>query len=188
MIKKDAKATIDKLRASGAIDAVDGQAWTEELLGFTKSPSAASGNATAMDLAIKSINQIKAIETKYIEGGKSPAGEKIEGEAVTREIAKRNRQRDQLIIDLEAWEKAETRTPTEINEYAEALLAPQKEAIAREVVKRRWFQGVTGAEYGRWYPSQVEKKKSPYPEYPDAYQENGDWFVMKGKDRYRINP
>ena len=79
-------------------------------------------------------------------------------------------------------------TPGQNADAVEAILAPAKEDLAKEVVKRGWFKGLTGAEYGRWYPSQSEKIKSPYPEYPDAYQEDGNWYIMKGKDRYRINP
>lgn len=29
-------------------------------------------------------------------------------------------------------------------------------------------------------------QKSPYPEYPDAFQENGTWKVMRGGEKYRI--
>ena len=180
--QNEAKEKIDKLRAEGKIDPEDGEAWTEELLGFKKSPTAASGNATAMSLGVKSINQIKAIETKALEDA---------GGDVVGEIAKRNAERNQQIIDLEAWEKAEPRTPTEINQYVESVLAPAKDALAKDIVTKTWFERL----YPKWTTlglistgvRAIRGEENPYKDdYPDAFKVGDNWYVMRDGKRHRI--
>ena len=32
----------------------------------------------------------------------------------------------------------------------------------------------------------IAEDVSPYPSYPDAYQENGNWYIWQNGNRYRI--
>jgi hypothetical protein len=145
---EEAKKIIYEQVALKHLDREDAEGMIEELTGFKKSPSAKSGNATAMDLGIELIKKIRQIRSKAIEdGGQTYEGGKvIEGEDISREVAKSDASFNQMIIDFEAWEKAEPRTPNEINKYTESILAPARDKIARDIVKGKWYDKL----YPKW--------------------------------------
>ena len=182
---EEAKKIIYEQVALKHLDREDAEGMIEELTGFKKSPSAKSGNATAMGLGIESIKKIRQIRSKAIEDGGQTYedGKVIEGEDISREVAKSDASFNQMIIDFEAWEKAEPRTPNEINKYTESILAPARDKIAGDIVKGKWY------EWAGWYPSWLNKQpeENPYKDdYPDAFKVGNDWFVMKDGKRYRI--
>lgn len=184
----EAKKTIDKLRSEGRVDPGDGESWTEELLGFKKT-KATSSTSAATAMAIKTINGIRKVDMDIYKEAEEEKGEDIDLVA----IARRDSNWNQKIIDFNAWVEAEPRTETEINEKVEAMLAPAKEEIAKEVVKRKWWQGPYGSGAAPPFGGsgrdrlKPKEKENPYEkDYPDAYQENGIWYVMKDGKRYRI--
>ena len=132
----------------GHVEREDAESMIEELTGFKKSPTATSGTATAMDLGVKSINQIKGIAAETLKReGLNLKGEKVEPSEVLREIAKVNAYYNQMIIDADATVMAHPEwTPTQVNEHYESVQAPAKEKLAKDIVTN------SGTWFDRWYP------------------------------------
>lgn len=91
----------------------------------------------------------------------------------------------------------EGKTPQQRIDAAEALIAPAKEDAAKEIVKTSfWGRAKQNIKELRAHSSLMsltpglsfkgKKEKSPYDEYPDAFQEDGAWKVIKNGKKYRI--
>ena len=82
-------------------------------------------------------------------------------------------------------------TAKQAQEFYDELADEKK----KDILERLWDWNV------RWRPYEIYKRttkpksknieigkkaKSPFPEYPDAYEENGQWYVIRSGKRYRV--
>lgn len=92
--------------------------------------------------------------------------------------------------EFEKWLK-DNPTATEAQKeerFTQILTLPAQEKTQSWISKLWINKSVVELESQR-FPNSVRRKgsNSPYPDYPDAYQENGKWYVMKDGLRYRID-
>lgn len=90
------------------------------------------------------------------------------------------------------------KTNKQKQEEMDALLLPAQEEIVLNWferlmwIKRPQLFGLVGTQAERLAKKKAkagiveEPEKSPYPEYPDAFSENGIWKVIRGGETYRI--
>lgn len=83
-------------------------------------------------------------------------------------------------------------TDEQINEKVDTLTKPYIEDKAKGMLEKlwgRWVQSLFGMGYRKIAGIEKEGKeaeKSPYPEYPDAFLEDGVWKVIRDGKTYRI--
>jgi len=65
-------------------------------------------------------------------------------------------------------------------------LAPNAEKTYVDLQKKLFGVGAESGEDLGFLGGNENSEKSPYPEYPDAFQENGVWKVMQNGKKYRI--
>lgn len=89
--------------------------------------------------------------------------------------------------DWDLWKQAENEVKTSLGGSTWMALDEEKAALYYPQILTRFNQ--LQKQFGKkptGEPIETPTQKSPYPEYPDAFQENGVWKVMKNGKKYRI--